>query len=474
MPTPVDVTHRHRDRNGEGRSRRERIRTWGPILVLVVVPALLVSLQVRAFTKLSPIDELQHIDYMFRSPGLHQVVAGTKDSAPALREEACRGIDAVFTPPPCDSKVVRPDEFQENGYNTEYVQPPTYYDITWTLGEIVKPLSGAKSWVTIWRLLGALWLSAGLVLTYLAGLRFGVSRLPLLGLLVLAASAPALLFSSSTVNNDAASVAVGGAGLYLIARWEEAETRWRWLILVAIGVLGTVIKVQNIVIVLVIIGYLLFRALDRVHSERVDVLLDSTPSAGARHRLARTLIQCREVRAAGVIAVSSLVVAGAWVAIQAAYQLIDPNLLSINIRYRVNSISPDQVGTAFGIFLTPLSTPTYIPTRLISVWTLDMASVLTWVLTAGVILGAVIVTRDRRITALSRASLLVTLLGGPLFVILYFVVLHQYGVIPVRYGFSLIPALIVCTAAAIRARWVRVGAVAVSFIGVGFAVLQLA
>jgi hypothetical protein len=43
-------------------------RKWGPPLLLVFVPVFLVSLHVHAYTKLSPIDELQHIDYMFRSP----------------------------------------------------------------------------------------------------------------------------------------------------------------------------------------------------------------------------------------------------------------------------------------------------------------------------------------------------------------------------------------------------------------------
>src|ERR1700692_4635001 len=85
-------------------SRRARraavIRTWAPALLLVAVPLLLVPLHVRAYTKLSPIDELEHIDYMFRSPGLHPVVAGTKLVEPAMREEACRGLDSVYPTPP--------------------------------------------------------------------------------------------------------------------------------------------------------------------------------------------------------------------------------------------------------------------------------------------------------------------------------------------------------------------------------------
>jgi hypothetical protein len=441
--------------------------------MLVAIPVLLVSLEVRAFTKLSPIDELQHIDYLFRSPGLHPVVAGTKDSQAALREEACRGIYAGFTPPPCHNAGLRSDQFQENGDNTEYIQPSTYYNITWLFGEVVKPLTGANSWVTAWRLVGALWLSTGLLFTYLAGLRFGVRRLPLIGLLLLAASTPALLFSSSTVNNDAASVAVGGAGLYVLARWEEARTRWRWAALVGIGVLGTAIKIQNILVVIMFICYLLFEIRSRDQSGRLSTPLESTAFDGPRRRPGTVVVKSQEIRAAGLIAASSLVPAAAWVAIQAAYRLVDPNSLSINIRYRVDSISAEQIGVAFGIFLTPLSTPSYIPTTLQSVWTSDMTNILTWVLMAGVIVGAVSVVGDDRIAHLARACLLVVLLGGPLFVVLYFVALHQGGVIPVRYGFSLVPALIVCTSALIRARWVGICTLAAGVLAAGFVVLQI-
>jgi hypothetical protein len=237
-------------------SRADRgtlIRRWGPPLLLVVVPVLLVSLHVRTYTKLSPIDELQHIDYMFRSPGLHQVKAGTQDSQAAMREEACRGIDAVFSAPPCTDKTLKPAQFQDQGYDTAYIHPPTYYDVTWVAGEAVKA-TGTKSSVTAWRLVGALWLAAGLLLTYAAGVRMGASRLALLGLLILLASAPSILQTNSTVSPDAASTFIGGAALYLLCLWERAG-RWRWAALVGIGFVGTAIKIQDAIVVMLIALY---------------------------------------------------------------------------------------------------------------------------------------------------------------------------------------------------------------------------
>jgi len=192
------------------------IRKWAPALPLIMIPVFLVSLHVRAYTKLSPIDELEHIDYMFRSPGLHPVIAGTQLVVPAMREEACRGLDSAYPPPPCSTKKLVPSRFQDQGYDTAYIHPPTYYNITWAAGEVVKTVTGAKSWVTVWRLVGALWLAAGLLVTYAAGLRMGARSLPLVGLLILYASAPSILQTNSTVTPDAASTFVGGAVRYLM------------------------------------------------------------------------------------------------------------------------------------------------------------------------------------------------------------------------------------------------------------------
>src|ERR1019366_2999316 len=156
---PVTADAILKDPQGSRRARRgAAIRKWAPAVLLVVVPLLLVSLHVRAYTKLSPIDELEHIDYMFRSPGLHPVIAGTTLVEPAMREEACRGLDSVYPTPPCDTKKLSISVFQDQGYDTAYIHPPTYYDTTWAAGELVKTATGAKSWVTAWRLVGALWL----------------------------------------------------------------------------------------------------------------------------------------------------------------------------------------------------------------------------------------------------------------------------------------------------------------------------
>lgn len=451
------------------RGRRGALaRTWGPPLLLVFVPVFLVSLHVHAYTKLSPIDELQHVDYMFRSPGIHPVIAGTLDSEPAMREEACRGIEAVFTLPPCSAKTLVPSEFQDQGYDTAYIHPPTYYDVTWAAGEVLKGATGAKSWVTVWRLVGALWLAAGLLLTYSAGLRMGASRLPLVGLLLLLASAPSILQTNSTVTPDAASTFVGGAVLYLACRWERGG-KWRWTALVGIGFVGTAFKIQDAIVVMMIAIYFLLRAKNEpatgisvaAEAPGSTALTESNsapvPAGGLRlaTRPSVGLLWNTWTKGVGILVITSGAIAAAWTVLQRVTETINPNNLLVNKQFVVSSISLQEIASTFGVFLAPVP-GAYIPASTQNVWTTDAVSVLSWLLIAGVVGGALFVARTRALAALARATLIAALFGGPIFVVLNFLTMSQYIPMPTRYGFTLLPGMVVCTADAVRARWVGV------------------
>lgn len=466
-PGHQDTSSKSPTTSSRGRSGA-LVRTWGPPLLLVLVPVFLVSLHVRAYTKLSPIDELQHIDYMFRSPGIHPVIAGTPDSEPAMREEACRGIDTVFTLPPCSAKTLMPAEFQDQGYDTAYIHPPTYYDITWAAGEVLKGATGAKSWVTVWRLVGALWLAAGLLLTYAAGLRMGASRLPLVGLLVLLASAPSIIQTNSTVTPDAASTFIGGAVLYLACRWERGG-KWRWTALVGIGFVGTAFKIQDTIIVMMIAVYFLLRIKEDAttgiagapEAPGAPALSESVsgpvPAGGVRHatRASVGVLWNARTKAVGTVVITTGAIAAAWTILQRVTETINPNNLLVNKQFVVSSISLQEVASTLGVFLAPVP-GAYVPASTQNVWTADAVSVLSWLLIAGVVGGALFVARTRAIAALARATLVAALFGGPIFVVLNFLTMSQYIPMPTRYGFTLLPAMVVCTADAVRARWVGI------------------
>jgi hypothetical protein len=459
------------------------LRKWGPPLLLVVVPVFLVSLHVRAYTKLSPIDELEHIDYMFRSPGIHQVIAGTQLVVPAMREEACRGIDSVYPPPPCSTKTLVPSRFQDQGYDTAYIHPPTYYDITWGAGEVVKTVTGTKSWVTAWRLVGGFWLAAGLLMVYAAGRRMGAGTAPLLGLLLLLASAPSILQTNATVTADAASTFIGGTVLYLASRWEEGG-RWRWMLLVGIGFVGTGFKLQNAIVVMMITVYFLLRARGATTASSTGnqdatsgppAMPRPSPAGVVRQgaRMSLGLLRNTRTRAVGVVLAASVSIGAAWTILQRVTETIDPNKLLVNAQFVVSSISLPEIAAPFGLFLDSIP-GSYVPVATESWWTIDMANLLTWLLIAGVVGGAIFMTGNHAIASLARATLIFALLGGPIYVVLNFLSESQYFPMPPRYGFTLLPAMVVCTAYAIRARWAGICTVGAGLLSVAFVAYQLA
>ena len=164
------------------------------------------------------------------------------------------------------------------------------------------------------------------------------------------------------------------------------------------------------------------------------------------------LLRNARVRAVGIILMTTVVIASTWTILQRVTETIDPNKLVVNQQFVVSSISLQQIASTFGVFLAPVP-GAYVPSALQNVWTDDMVNVLSWLLIAGVVCAAVFSARTQAIASLARATLLLALLGGPIFVVLNFLSMSQYIPMPTRYGFTLLPPMVVCTADAIRARW---------------------
>ncbi|HET6692862.1 MAG TPA: hypothetical protein VFG97_01045, partial [Pedococcus sp.] len=86
--------------------------------LLAIVAVVLVALQVHSYTRLSPIDELQHIDSLYKAPAAP--APGDRVGQEAMRQQDCRGVDAPgFEPGPCRPLgSFDPATYQEKGYNT--------------------------------------------------------------------------------------------------------------------------------------------------------------------------------------------------------------------------------------------------------------------------------------------------------------------------------------------------------------------
>ncbi len=229
--------------------------------VLAVVVAI-VGLQVRDHPQLSRVDELQHFDYALKAPSAG-VRIGEQYGLEAMRVVACRGIDLPGWEPgtpllsECGDPLPDPTRSHSNGYNTAYLHTPVYYSATALGGKALLRLPGIDSSLVAYRLVGAVWLAAGLaVVWYALGLvSVGVwGRAAVVGLFGVS---PVVVHASAMLNPDGTAILGGGVVLLALLKWESR--RWPWWSVTLAAAVAVWLKLTNSPAVGVLVVYLAFR-----------------------------------------------------------------------------------------------------------------------------------------------------------------------------------------------------------------------
>jgi hypothetical protein len=395
---------------------------------LAVLAVAFVALQVHTYTRLSPIDELQHIDSLYRAPAAP--APGDRVGQEAMRQQDCRGVDA----PGMDPGACRPlgsfdpATYQEKGYNTAAANTPIYYTATRGLAEVVSATTPADDLVTAARLVGGLWLGLGVALTYVAGRRRGVSRGAMLAVGALLAGAPGLQVPSGTITPDAWGLLVGAALLLAVTWWERSPTKARTALLVAVAIVVALVKMTNLVGVAAIGFYLLF-------SSSRD---EEGPSR------TRRIVTGLGTGAAAVVA------AGAWLAYVGTRRQMDPNDLPDMVsRFRVPEFPWTGLIDNSLVLLQPLAAPVPVgsPTY-IALGT----SLVSLVLLSGTVAAAVFGAGPARSGALGRAVLLAAVLGAVALVASGYALSSSYFPLPPRYSVALVAPMAVVAASCLRTR----------------------
>ena len=410
-------------------------RRWVDLLVaaaLFLVAAVMVSLHVDAYTRVSPVDELQHIDYLYIAPD--SPAPGDRVGQQAMNEQACRGLDVPGHPvPPCRPRgTYDPNAFQESGFNTASVNSPVYYTLGKVVGTTIEALTPVDNLVTGARLAGIVWLGGGIALLYAAARYRGAGRWAagVVGLLLL--SAPALLYPAATINPDGQALLWGSLLVLLLTRWERGRGRWWAVALVGVAVLATLVKLTNVGAVGVACLYLLALALDRWR-------------AGDR----------QGARAPAVVAVvtgaTSLVLGLGWTVLQGTREHFPTDLVpAMTTRFDVPSFpwiglleSPPQV-------MTPLGAPWVVvgDPRLAFFESRVVTAVLLGGLLAAALFGAgrVLDQRLARVTAGVVVALTLAL------VTMNYLTTSDYFPLPNRYGAPFVALMAVTAAVCLRAR----------------------
>lgn len=413
------------------------------LLAIIGMSVAFVSIHVESYTRLSPIDELSHLDYMFRAPTV--LAPGDKVEQHAMYEQACRGVDAPgFDPVLCDrDHEYNADIYQEHGFNTAATNTPIYYTATRAVAEVVRAVTPTDSLFVSGRLASGIWLALGLVLTYLAGRRAGIRPAPLLAVLALLPASPAILYPSATVTPDAMGLLAGALVVLAALAWERRPDRARTAILVLVCVLVPLIKLTNIVAVAALVFYLAFNRNRRARSER------GTPEDG-EDELGEITAR-RRWTTASLAGAASVVAGGAWTVISNSRNHADPDdVPDMAVRFAVTEFPWSGMLDSALIMAQPLSQPWVgvgTPSLLFFATT-----VVSLVLLAGTAAAAFFSSDTPRATVAARAMLAAAVLVSLGLVTMGYVTASQYFPLPARYGLALVPAMALVTAGMLRTR----------------------
>ena len=181
----------------------------------------------RAYPTLSPLDELQHIDYAQRAGHFDIPAVGERVQQEALAEAACRSVDApLYISPTCNAPLQNPDNFQERGFNTAAGQFPTYYVITGLVARGLKQVTPVASSVTSLRVVSGIWLGIALCILWYVMALINVSKRHRINSFLLLVSTPLIVLSSSTVTPDSMLFLVGSILLLSAIKYEAEKLKW--------------------------------------------------------------------------------------------------------------------------------------------------------------------------------------------------------------------------------------------------------
>jgi hypothetical protein len=409
------------------------------LTVCVFVPVLLVALQTAQNPKFSPIDEAAHWDYVKRVAGGSVPRMGLLLEQSTLREEVCRGtaLEGLVVPK-CRTPVLKASSFPGGGQQYEAQQPPTYYALTVPVRWLGHDVFGFSD-VGATRAGGYVWLPLGLLALWCAGLVLGLSPSQVGSGVLLIATAPLVIYSSSVVSNDVPAIFAGGFVALLAALAYRRPGKWVTPVLATSAFFVVSIKATNLFpIVAVATLFALRQWTGRDGQTPLVTLVRSWLADG------------------GALLLGGLAAAVAWVVVNRALALVDPRTLLVFGVLRVHPVPPGVVLREALAFLGPLTDSFVSPGTLGNNLQLTLETLLKFLLLAAA-LSALFVTPRRWPHVLGLISLGMLLAGGFAFGI---GLRQTYNIDPGlsgRYGLAMVPLLVLVLVASVRGHWAERG-----------------
>ncbi|MGA9279530.1 hypothetical protein [Ilumatobacter sp.] len=439
----------------------ERI-DWVACAVLTTITIIVVGLHVRAYPTLSPIDELQHIDYVIKAGDLDFPHGNDLVGQEALEEAACRGVDVsgyqpaalrrsrVITrplanssaapgssggpvesgPPVCGNDLHDPADFQENGVNTAARQFPPYYLVTGVASRAVAATGIVGSQVTAARVVGGLWAGAAWSVMWYAMSLLGVRRRQRAVALALLIATPLTLFHAATVNVDAVLMLTGALALVATLKFEAGRLRGALLMLVYFGLY--LVEPTVFLAICASAAYLLARVTPR-------------PDVATWKRILP-------------LTVFPLVLALRLWFYRPLQQTLAPDspvtnrpTMYVDNALPTGGIDWSNVLAQLDANFLPITKP-YIPPFLDEPWTDVFIHLANWFLIGTLLIAAFRYLRDDRVVWLARAAIVTLLASGPFYTWSFAYFSEANFAAPGRFALPMIVFIAVVGAAAMRTR----------------------
>jgi hypothetical protein len=409
--------------------RPEWWRRLLPIALVVVVCIGAVAWHVSETTRIGPLDEQAHLDYVTRLRDGRFPRMGDKLTAETREQVACRGMATPAgpgAPRDCD-RVLTNAEMPEDGNSYEATQPPLYYVPT-ALVSRVMPGDDVDSI----RLTGALWLVAGALGLHFALRRLRVTAALAAGIALVVALTPPLWFAASVVSNDIAVWAFGGLALWAVVflLQQPALRAWHVALAAAVGALGAGTKPTAL---LVVAALGLAAVLQRWWTGR---------------------------RSDGWILAAALVggaalATGLWAIVVTSIQRRPFDDVQPWSGYQVDSLAFDQLfRQPLFNFISPYKA--FVPHELRIDWVLDWLFQGAMFIGVGLLLLPVLSrTDDREARAIGIAYMTAVLISGPYYVTLYYVTTSIVFGADTRFMYGLLPMLGVLLGVWVARAWQR-------------------
>lgn len=407
---------------------------WYVCLGLFLVSLLFVGLHQASYETLSPIDELQHVDFVIRAGEFDIPLRNERVGQEAMAEAACRSVDAPgYEGPRCGLDEYDPADFQENGFNTAASQFPPYYVVTGVTARALTEIGVFDSKVTAARTLGALWAGAAWSVCWYLMALLGIRRRARTVALTLLLVTPLTIFhAGATVNADVSLMLTGALAVLATMKYEAGRLWWWWLPPIYAGLLF--VEATNILAIAACGAYLIVRQ-------------GSDATMPWRWRLAPLVIP------------PSLFLFRTEIAGRVHEALFPPaprasagdrvSSAPMFVNHRIDEVSIDKVLGQLSSTFTPVRNPYFSP-PLRSQVTIAGVELTNWLLISLMFATAFVVAVTDRAAWWARVTIAALLAAGPFYTFYFAYFSNQDFPAPARFALPLVPLMVVVVAASIQ------------------------